>query len=85
MNMISQVREDLNPGLKVGAVLLIMYDERTNLTKDIKEKVREVLGDIVLNTTIPRRVKLAEAPNHKQTILTMLLIQQGQGIHGSLK
>ncbi len=68
MNVISQVREDLNPGLKVSAVLLTMYDERTNLAKDIKEKVHEVFGDIVLNTTIPRSVKLAEAPSHKQTI-----------------
>ncbi len=68
MNVISQVREDLNPGLKVSAVLLTMYDERTNLAKDIKEKVSEVFGDIVLRTTIPRSVKLAEAPSHKQTI-----------------
>ncbi len=68
MNVISQVREDLNPGLKVSAVLLTLYDERTNLAKDIKEKIHEVFGDIVLKTTIPRNVKLAEAPSHKQTI-----------------
>ncbi|VVB53173.1 Uncharacterised protein [uncultured archaeon] len=66
MNVISQFRkEDLNPSLKVGAVLLTIYDERTNLAKDIKEKVREVFGNIALNTTIPRSVKLAEAPGHK--------------------
>ena len=68
INVISQVREDLNPALKVSAVLLTMYDERTNLAKDIKEKIHEVFGDIVLKTTIPRNVKLAEAPSHKQTI-----------------
>jgi len=68
MNVISQVREDLNPDLKISAVLLTMYDERTNLAKDIKEKVQEVFGDTVLNTTIPRSIKLAEAPSHKQTI-----------------
>ena len=68
MSVISQVREDLNPGLKISAVLLTMYDERTNLAKDIKEKVQEVFGDTVLNTTIPRSIKLAEAPSHKQTI-----------------
>ncbi len=66
--VISQVREDLNPNLKVGAILLTMYDERTNLAKDIKEKIHEIFGDALLNTTIPRNVKLAEAPSHKQTI-----------------
>ncbi len=68
MNVVSQVREDLNPSLKVSAVLLTMYDERTNLAKEIKEKIHEVFGDIVLKTTIPRNIKLAEAPSHKQTI-----------------
>jgi chromosome partitioning protein len=66
--VISQVREDLNPNLKVGAILLTMYDERTNLAKDIKEKIQEIFGGALLNTTIPRNVKLAEAPSHKQTI-----------------
>lgn len=68
MDVISQVREDLNPGLKVSAVLLTMYDGRTNLAREIKEKMQEVFGDILLNTAIPRSIKLAEAPSHKQTI-----------------
>jgi chromosome partitioning protein len=68
MDVISQVREDLNPCLKVSAVLLTMYDERTNLAREIKEKMHEVFGEILLNTTIPRSIKLAEAPIHKQTI-----------------
>lgn len=68
MNVVSQIREDLNPDLKVSAIFLTMYDERTNLAKEIKEKIHEVFGDMVLDTTIPRNVKLAEAPSHKQTI-----------------
>ena len=68
MKVISQVREDLNPNLKVGAILLTMFDERTNLAKDIKQKIHEIFGDALLNTTIPRNIKLAEAPSHKQTI-----------------
>jgi chromosome partitioning protein len=68
MKVISQVREDLNPNLKVGAILLTMYDERTNLAKEIKEKIHEIFGDALLNTTIPRNIKLAEAPSHRQTI-----------------
>jgi chromosome partitioning protein len=68
MKVISQVREDLNPNLKVGAILLTMYDERTNLAKEIKEKIQEIFGDALLNTTIPRSIRLAEAPSHRQTI-----------------
>ncbi len=68
MKVISQVREDLNPNLKVGAILLTMYDERTNLAKEIKEKIHEIFEDALLNTTIPRSIRLAEAPSHKQTI-----------------
>ncbi len=68
MNVISQVREDRNPNLKISAILLTMYDERTNLAKDIKEKIREIFGDALLNTTIPRNIRLVEAPSHKQTI-----------------
>jgi chromosome partitioning protein len=70
MKVISQVREDLNPNLKVGAILLTMYDERTNLAKEIKEKIYEIFGDALLNTTIPRSIRLAEAPSHRQTIFS---------------
>jgi chromosome partitioning protein len=68
MKVVSQVKEDLNPGLKISAILLTMYDERTNLAKEIKEKIHEIFGDALLNTTIPRNIRLAEAPSHKQTI-----------------
>jgi chromosome partitioning protein len=65
---VSQIKEELNPNLKVSAFLLTMHDERTNLAKEVREKVTEIFGDLVLSTTIPRNVKLAEAPSHKQTI-----------------
>ncbi len=68
MNVIAQIKEELNPKLTVSAFLLTMHDERTNLAKDVKEKIHEIFGDMVLDTTIPRNVKLAEAPSHKQTI-----------------
>lgn len=49
-----QVKEDLNPGLKLSTILPTMYDERTNLAKEIKEKILEIFRDALLNTTIPR-------------------------------
>ena len=84
MNVISQVKEDLNPQLKVGAVLLTMHDERTNLAKDVREKIHEIFGDVVLNTTIPRNVKLAEAPSHKQTIFEYASYSTGAQAYADL-
>lgn len=65
-----QVQEDLNPDLKIGAILLTMYDPRTNLAKDVKKRIIDEFGSLVLNTTIPRNVKLAEAPSYKESIFT---------------
>jgi len=65
-----QVQEDLNPDLTIGAILLTMYDPRTNLAKDVKQHIIDKFGSLVLNTTIPRNVKLAEAPSYKESIFT---------------
>jgi chromosome partitioning protein len=58
------VRARLNPRLSIGGVLLTMVDGRTRLSSDVAEEVRKHFGDRVFNTTIPRSVRLAEAPSH---------------------
>jgi chromosome partitioning protein len=58
------VRARLNPRLSIGGVLLTMVDGRTRLSADVAEEVRKHFGDRVFNTTIPRSVRLAEAPSH---------------------
>lgn len=58
------VRAGLNPGLALEGVLLTMYDGRLSLTQQVAEEVREHFGPSVLNTVIPRNVRLAEAPSH---------------------
>jgi chromosome partitioning protein len=63
MRSIRMVREELNPQLKVGGVLLTMYDPRTNLAKQVAEEVRSFFGDRVFQTIIPRNVRLSEAPS----------------------
>lgn len=63
MQTIRMVREELNPGLKVGGVLLTMYDPRTNLAKQVAQEVRSFFGDRVFQTIIPRNVRLSEAPS----------------------
>ena len=61
---IELVRARLNPRLRVGGVLLTMVDGRTRLSADVGKEVRRHFGDLVLKTTIPRSVRLAEAPSH---------------------
>jgi chromosome partitioning protein len=58
------VRVRLNPRLRIGGVLMTMVDGRTKLSAEVVEEVRRHFGDRVFRTTIPRSVRLAEAPSH---------------------
>lgn len=69
-SLIQQVNQMLNPSLYVSTVLLTMFDARTNLSQDVAGVVRENFGDRVLSTVIPRTVRVAEAPSHRQTVIT---------------
>ncbi|MCH0538773.1 ParA family protein [Streptomyces sp. MUM 203J] len=64
------VRGHLNPGLHVSTILLTMYDGRTRLASQVAEEVRNHFGDEVLRTSIPRSVRISEAPSYGQTVLT---------------
>jgi chromosome partitioning protein len=68
METVARVREALNPGLVVEGVLMTMFDERTNLARQVVEEVRAVFGDRVYDTVIPRNIRLGEAPSHGQAI-----------------
>ncbi len=63
MQSVKMVREELNPGLEVGGVLLTMFDPRSNLAHDVAEEVRSFFGDLVFHTIVPRNVRLSEAPS----------------------
>jgi chromosome partitioning protein len=63
MQSIRMIREELNPDLTVGGVLLTMYDPRTNLARQVAEEVRAFFGDRVFQTIVPRNVRLSEAPS----------------------
>ena len=58
------VTANLNPSLKVGGVVLTMYDGRTKLSKDVAEQVRVYFGDVAYRTVIPRSVRISEAPSY---------------------
>src|SRR5579864_7155892 len=59
-----RVRASLNPSLEIDGVLLTMFDERTNLGKQVAVDVREFFKEKVYRTVIPRNVRLSEAPSH---------------------
>lgn len=62
------VSANLNPDLKVGGVVLTMYDGRTKLSKEVAEQVREYFGAVAFRTQIPRSVRLSEAPSYGEPI-----------------
>jgi chromosome partitioning protein len=69
MDTIDRVKTAFNTGLKVEGVLLTMYDDRTNLTRQVESDLREFFADEVFKSVIPRSVRLAEAPSFGKTIL----------------
>ena len=66
---IELVQAHLNPHLHVSTILLTMYDGRTKLADQVAEEVRRHFGPKVLNTIIPRSVKVSEAPGYGMTII----------------
>lgn len=68
LNSIELVQRHLNQDLKVGGVLLTMYDSRTNLSEQVAGEVRRFFGERVYRSVIPRSVRLAEAPSHGKPI-----------------
>jgi chromosome partitioning protein len=66
---VRRVRGGVNPKLAIRGVLLTMYDDRTNLSRDVADEVRRHFADAVFETVVPRNVRLAEAPSHGQPIL----------------
>ncbi|MEJ7628308.1 MAG: ParA family protein [Nocardioidaceae bacterium] len=70
MRTIEQVRLHLNPDLRVGAVVLTMFDARTRLAAGVADEVRRHFGAQVLRTAVPRSVRISEAPSYGQTVLT---------------
>lgn len=64
MLTIREVRQSANPKLRIEGVILTMSDRRNNLSQQVEEDARATLGDLVFETTIPRNVRLSEAPSY---------------------
>ncbi len=69
VSTVRRVQSGLNPRLQLAGVLLTMYDDRTNLSRDVAEEIRRHFAEKVYETVIPRNVRLAEAPSHGLPVL----------------
>jgi chromosome partitioning protein len=70
MDTITRVRDSFQHPLQVEGILLTMFDDRTNLTRQVANDLKEFFGDDVFRTVIPRSIRLAEAPSFGKPILT---------------
>lgn len=64
LQTVERVQQRFNPDLGIIGIALTMFDRRNRLTDQVSEDVRSVLGSLVFETTIPRNVRLSEAPSH---------------------
>jgi chromosome partitioning protein len=69
LDTIERLRQSFNPGLDIEGVVLTMYDDRTNLAQQVTQELRRHFGDKLLETIIPRNIRLAEAPSYGKPAL----------------
>jgi len=69
LDTIERIRGALNPDLGIEAVVLTMFDDRTNLAQQVRAELKNFFGEKLCATTVPRNVRLAEAPSHGKPAL----------------
>ena len=84
MKTVERVRQSLHPALRVGGILLTMYDSRTNLSRQVKEDLKSHLPELTYRVVIPRSVRLAEAPSHGKPVITYDISSPGAQAYLSL-
>jgi chromosome partitioning protein len=77
VSTVQRIRVSTNPRLSIAGILLTMYDERTNLSKDVAGEVRRHFSGRVYETIVPRNVRLAEAPSHGTPIFAYDIKSRG--------
>jgi chromosome partitioning protein len=69
LDTIERIRAELNPALAIEGVVLTMFDDRTNLAQQVKTELTNFFGEKLCRTTVPRNIRLAEAPSHGKAAL----------------
>lgn len=77
LNTVRLVQRNLNTRLQIDGVLLTMYDQRLNLSRQVAEEAKEYFGSRVYRTAIPRNVRLAEAPSFGKPIVLYDIMSAG--------
>lgn len=84
LNTIRLIQRHLNKQLQIAGVLLTMFDQRLNLSRQVADEVRSYFGGKVYKTLITRNVRLAEAPGHGQPIVLYDIVSPGAQNYMSL-
>ena len=84
LNTVTVVQKNLNPQLQIEGVLLTMYDGRLNLSRQVADEAKEYFGPKVYRTTIPRNVRIAEAPSFGKPIVLYDILSVGAKSYLSL-
>jgi chromosome partitioning protein len=69
MLTVREVRQTANPKLRIEGVVLTMFDARNNLSQQVEQDARDNLGELVMETRIPRNVRVSEAPSFAQPVI----------------
>jgi chromosome partitioning protein len=69
LDTIDRIKQSLNPDLAVEGVVMTMYDDRTNLAQSVANELKNYFGGLLCESTIPRNIRLAEAPSHGKPAL----------------
>jgi len=69
LQTVKRVKRALNPGLSIAGILLTMFDRRTNLSHQVAEEANTFFRDLVFKTTVPRNIRLGEAPSFGKPII----------------
>ena len=77
LNSIRKIQKHLNRNLKIEGILLTMYDKRLNLSRQIEVEAKQYFADKVYQTTIPRNVRLSEAPSFGSPIILYDILSSG--------
>ena len=77
LESVERIRSAFNPDLQIEGILLTMYDERTNLSRQVLDDIRTHFGDLVYETVIPRNIRLGEAPSFGKPVLAYDIKSRG--------
>ncbi|MBD3897018.1 ParA family protein [Halomonas sp. ML-15] len=81
LDTVEQIKDSVNPNLEILGIVRTMFDSRNSLTRDISKQLRDYFGDTLLKTTIPRNVRVAEAPSHGLPVTKYARFSRGSQAH----